>query len=194
MGPLPEAGGGLLLLVGEDLAAGEAGAVVDGGVEAAVAQVGAAVDGARPGSVAVRGAVAASLGPAVGPVPAAVGDVAQLLDVDVDEFAGPVAFVAAHDTARGAVQMGQAGQTVARQHAVHGGGHQVQEVRDAGRPPPAQQPDLDDPSLGAGRSAPGAVAGPAGAVAHTGLAESPIAVGPPLGCGRRDLEALGGPP
>jgi hypothetical protein len=42
-------------------------------------------------------------------VAAAVGDVAEFLDVDVDEFAWAVAFVAADGAAGGAVQVGQAG-------------------------------------------------------------------------------------
>jgi hypothetical protein len=82
----PEGGGGLLLLVGEDLAAGEAGVVVDGGVDVAVAGAGALL--------------AARL-PAQGLVSAAVGDVAELFDVDVHQLAGPVAFVTAYDAAAG---------------------------------------------------------------------------------------------
>lgn len=72
VGTLPERDGGLLLLVGEDLAVGEAGVVVDGVAEVAVAGAGADL--------------AARLTPE-GFVAAAVGDVAQFLDVDVDEFA-----------------------------------------------------------------------------------------------------------
>jgi hypothetical protein len=79
VGALPEAGGGLLALVGEDLAVGEAGMVVDGGVQIAVAEVGAAVVGAGPGGVAVCGAVAAAVGPTVDLVATAVGDVARFL-------------------------------------------------------------------------------------------------------------------
>lgn len=64
VGPLPEGDGGLFLLVGEDLAVGEAGVVVDGVVEVAVAGAGAGL--------------AARLAPE-GFVSAAVGDVAELL-------------------------------------------------------------------------------------------------------------------
>jgi hypothetical protein len=41
-------------------------------------------------------------------------------------------FVAAYDAAGGTVQVREAGQVVAGQHAVHGRGHQVQQVRDLG--------------------------------------------------------------
>lgn len=84
---------------------------------------------------------------------------------------------------RGPVEMGQAGQAVAGENAVHGRGHQVQEVRDAGRSPSAQQADFDDPSLGAGGSTAGAVMGPAGSVGHARLAMHAVAVGPPLSRG-----------
>ncbi|GGV58374.1 hypothetical protein GCM10010245_91500 [Streptomyces spectabilis] len=43
---------------------------------------------------------------------AAVGDPAEFLDVDVDEFAGPLAFVAADDLPGGPVEEGQAVQAV----------------------------------------------------------------------------------
>ncbi len=58
---------------------------------------------------------------------------------------------------------------------------------------------LRDPSPTAGPRARRQPAGPpppgyaGGAVAHARLAELPVAVGPALGGGRRDLEALGGP-
>ncbi|GAA5060501.1 hypothetical protein GCM10023336_37220 [Streptomyces similanensis] len=70
--------------------------VVDGGVQVAVA--------------GVRAGPAARL-PAEDLVTAAVGDVAELLDVDVHQLAWAVAFVAAYDTAGCPVQMGEADQT-----------------------------------------------------------------------------------
>ncbi|GGK25267.1 hypothetical protein GCM10011583_66580 [Streptomyces camponoticapitis] len=66
MGLLPEGDGGFLLLVGEDLAVGEPGVVVDGVVQEAVAGVGTVLAARR----APEDLVAAS-----------VGDVAELLDV-----------------------------------------------------------------------------------------------------------------
>lgn len=72
-----EACAGRDLLVRVDLAVGEAGVVVDCGVDVVEAH---AAD--RPARVAAQDFVTA-----------AVGDAAELLDVDVDQFAGPVAFV-----------------------------------------------------------------------------------------------------
>ena len=46
----------------------------------------------------------------------AVGDLAELLDVDVDQLAGPVPFVAADHLAGGSIQPGQTSQAVAGQH------------------------------------------------------------------------------
>jgi len=72
-----EAGRGDGLLVGQDLAEGDPGAVIDGRVEVVVADAPAA----------------AALGPAVDPVPTAVGDATEFLDVDVDQLAGVLALV-----------------------------------------------------------------------------------------------------
>ncbi|ODA73349.1 hypothetical protein APS67_002612 [Streptomyces sp. AVP053U2] len=151
--------------------------VVDGGVQVAV--------------TGVLAVLAACL-PAQDLVSAAVGDVAQLLDVDVHQLAGPLAFVAADDAAGGAVQVGEAGQAEAGQYPVHGRGHQVQQVGDAGGAPAAQDADLDDPAFGAGRGAARAGARTGGAVGHARLADGPVALGPALGGGRRDLEAFRG--
>ena len=81
------AGGGLALLVGVDLGVGQAGVVVDGGVHVVVAA-------SRRGPLRPGGRLAAAVA-AVDPPAAAVGEPAELLDVDVDQFAGAVAFVAA---------------------------------------------------------------------------------------------------
>lgn len=149
--PLPERGGGLLLLIGQDLAVGEAGVVVDGVVQVAVADAGAVLAARLPADLLV---------------PAADGDIAEFLDVDVHQLAGPVAF-------RRRVQ--------------------PQQVGDAGRPPAAHHANLDYPAFGAGWGPARAVVRPRGPVAHAVLACLAIASGPPLGRGRRDLEAFGGP-
>lgn len=70
-----------------------------------------------PAPVGVAGAVAAVLVDPAGCaaediVAAAVGDAAELLDVDVDQFAGPGAFVAARGFAGGPIAGGQCGQAV----------------------------------------------------------------------------------
>ncbi len=124
---------------------------------------------------------------------AAVGEVAGLLDVHVDQLAGPVAFVTAYDVAGCPVQVREPGKPVTGQDAVDGRGHQAERVRDAGRSPAAQDTDFDDPALGAGRCPARTVSGAAGAVAHAGLAQGTVAVGPSLGGGGRDLEAFRSP-
>src|SRR4029450_2703070 len=87
-----------------------------------------------------------SLGPAVDAVAAAVRDAAQLLDVEVDQLARPLALVADHGAA-GPVGVGQAAQAVAAQDAVDGRASHAQ-----GIPEP----------MGALAAAPGGGPGPAG--------------------------------
>ena len=88
---------------------GQARVVVQGGVQ-----------------VGVSGAVAAVLGPACwateDPVAAALGDAAELLDVDVNHSPGPGAFIAAHGRPGGPAQRGQGGLVVPEEDAVDGGG------------------------------------------------------------------------
>lgn len=66
--------------------------LVDGGVDVAVAQAGPLL----AAGLAAEGFVAA-----------AVGDVAEFLDVDVDEFTGTFAFVATYDASGRPVEMGR---------------------------------------------------------------------------------------
>ncbi len=143
LGALPEGGGGFLLLVGQDLAVGEGGVVVDGGVDLPVTGSGLPFASRRPAEDFVA---------------ASVGDVAELLDVDVDELAHAFASVAAYDVAGRAVKIGSDGQAEPGQDPVHGRGRQVQQMSDAGRSPAPQDHDLDDPAFGACRRPAGAVA------------------------------------
>ena len=120
MGAGPERGGGLLL-IGEDLAVGQAGAVIDRGVDVAV-------PGPRAGLTSGRAAE--------GLVPAAVGDVAEFLDVDVDQVTRRLVFGAANHVSGGAVGPGQPVEPVADQNPVHGGRVQTQQAGDTRRSPP----------------------------------------------------------
>ena len=81
---------GRALLVGQDLGVGQPGVVVDQRVD---------VVEADPGSRSGRRSAPCCA--AVGPPAAAVGDPAELLDVHVDQLAGPVAFVADRGGLRG---------------------------------------------------------------------------------------------
>ena len=83
LGPGPEPGGGVLALIAEDLDVGQAGVVVDGVVDVVI-----------PTPAGGSATVAYSLGASDHAVAAAVGDPAQLLDVDVDQRTGGVMFVA----------------------------------------------------------------------------------------------------
>jgi len=125
-------------------------------------------------------------------VATAVGDVAELLDVDVDQFTGAVAFIAADGSGGGAVQVGELGDAVTGQDPVDGGRVQPEQVRDPGRPPTAQHTDLDDASFGTRRCLSRAVVGAAGVVAHTCFTVVAVAVGPPFRGRGRDLEAFRG--
>lgn len=105
---------------------GEPGVVVGGGVDEAVADHGTAAF-TRVGSGL---SVGWGLPARHDPMAAAVGDVAGLLDVDMDEFAGARSFVATCDLAGGPVQPAQAVQAVAGQNAVHRGGGYSQDRAD----------------------------------------------------------------
>ena len=78
-------------------------------------------------------------------VAAAIRDVAEFLDVHVDQFAGVLALVTAYVAAGGPVQVRQRGAVVTGQHAVDGGGGQAEMEGDPGRSPAAGGPQLDDP-------------------------------------------------
>lgn len=104
--PGPERGGGLFLLIGEDLAVGQAGIVLNGVVEIAVAPA---------NTVLAADLTAQHL------MAATVGDVAELLDIDMYQVAWCGVLVASDDASRGAVQVRQAGDSVSAEYSVHGG-------------------------------------------------------------------------
>jgi hypothetical protein len=95
----------LLGLVVVDLGIGDPGVVIDHGVDERGPELGFAGGGLQPrpvpGRLPVREALLATqISPAT-----AVGDVAELLDVDVDEVAGALMLVAANRFASGSVDM-----------------------------------------------------------------------------------------
>ena len=107
---MQERHGGGGALVGQDLGVGEPGVVVQEGVQVAVAQ----------GAFGAGGQLVflALLLPGGAPS-AAVGDVAEFLDVDVGQLAGPGALVPADRDAGGPVQVCQLRAAVPGQHPVH---------------------------------------------------------------------------
>jgi len=139
-GAAEEPGAGVGLLVGVDLGVGQPGVVVDGAVHVVVADSGGGAAGAASVAVAAVDAPAA-----------AVAEPAEFLDVDVDQFTGAVAFVAAHPVAGRPVQPGQPVQAVAGQHGVHGGGRHVQDRGQPPRPELAAGTQLAHPRLLLGR-------------------------------------------
>lgn len=87
MGSVKEPGRGLTSLIGVDLGIGEAGVIIHGGVDEPMAvQRVAVAAGAAAGAVGL--AVAVTGGAAQEPVAAPSGDVAELLDVDMDQVTG----------------------------------------------------------------------------------------------------------
>ncbi|KOT65563.1 hypothetical protein ADK43_03050 [Streptomyces rimosus subsp. rimosus] len=109
-----EAARGLFAFVGQNLAVREPGVIVDGCVDEAVADDGAAAPTRIGGGLPIAGGLLAGHDP----MSAAVGNVAELLDVDVDRFAGTRSFVAADDLTGGPVHPAQPVQAVAGQDAV----------------------------------------------------------------------------
>ena len=90
--------------------------------------------------MAVDGAVAS----AVDPPAAAVGDAGELLDVDMDQLAGPVALVAAHRFAVGGpVAPIEAAEPGGAQDRLHGRGGQPDLMGDVVGAPTALAAQLD---------------------------------------------------
>jgi len=91
-------------------------------------------------AVAAAGPVGLAVGlagsPAEEPVATPGGDVAQLLDIDMDQGAGSGVFVAADRLAGGPVQVSEAADAATNQDGMHGGGGQPNPRGDLGRPQP----------------------------------------------------------
>jgi hypothetical protein len=177
-GSSPELGGGDTELVGEDFAVGDAGVGVDGGVHEGVTDLGAAV--AAPFG-----------GAAVDPPAATAWDPADLLDVDVDELAGPGRLDASHRLAGDAVEMVEAIHAVSGQDAVDGRGVHPDDAGDPGWAEPAAGAEGNDPPL-SGRLGPSWRRGRARrAVLESGDAFSLVAAPPHVGAVAGDADRRG---
>jgi hypothetical protein len=77
-------------------------------------------------------------------VAATGGDVAELLDVDVDQRAGVGVLVAAHRRSGGPVQVAEPAEVAAEHDLVDGRGGQTDPWGDLGRSQPLPQAQLDD--------------------------------------------------
>jgi hypothetical protein len=155
-----------------DLQIRHPGAVIHGQVQEVIAESLRALPTA--GAVAAMDAVAAT-----------VRDPALLLDVQVDQLAGPLMLVA-HDLAGRTIQLGQPWHLVASQHGRHGGMGLAQRPADPVRPNPIHRPIGQDGLLAGGRQPPRAGQRPGTSVDQPGQAFSPPATHPLVGRGHRD--------
>jgi hypothetical protein len=128
---------------------------------------------------------------AEGPPAAASRDRAELLDVDVDQLAGPGAFVAADDLPAGPVQPGQPRHRVPDQHPVHGGRVEPEDPGDPSRAEPAVPAQSHDRRLQQRIGARGTRPGPRRAVQQAGAALGPVAGQPLVGGRARDAHLSG---
>ncbi len=143
---------------------------------------------ARPALVLVGVTVAPARRPAVGAPAATVGDAADFLDVDVDEVAGVVVFVAlvavaggADDSAGERVAVGQPGHVMATQDPPACRRWYSGVAGQTGRAAPQPLACGQYPPLGARWCAGRAGAGSAGPVGETGLAFGVEAGDPAVG-------------
>jgi hypothetical protein len=95
---------------------------------------------------AVGLAVTAPSGAAEEPVTTSSGDVAELLDVDVDQHAGLVMLVAPDRLAGRPINIAQAADPAADQNGMDGGGSQTDLGSDLGWPQPLGPAQMHDPA------------------------------------------------
>jgi hypothetical protein len=143
------------------------------------------------GTAAVRSGVAFADGSAQEAMAAAVRDVAQLLDVDVDQCARDRVLVAADRLSGGAVAPGEPVEPAAEQDAVHGRGRQADLGGNVDRAQAVTQPQPDDLADQPWGRAGGAVPGPAGTVGHASWSVGLVAKDPSAHSRPGALEPLG---
>ena len=149
--------------------------------------VGVLAAGTRLGGESV---LITALTPQITP-PAAVGNVAKLLHVDVDQGAGVVVFVAADRLTGGSIEVGESVEPAPNQHLVHGGWGQADPVGDPHRSQavlPSQVHDLAHHRL---RHPVRRAVRTRGRIDHPSRPELSVAVGPPFRGRPRDVVALG---
>jgi hypothetical protein len=167
--PAGEANRSLAALVGMDLQVGHPRAVVHRHMQEVIAHTVASI------TVTAR--------PAMHPMPAAIGDPALLLDVDVDQLPGPLALVA-HHLAGGSVQLPQPRELLAAQDRMHRRRRLPQHPADAVRPHPAAYAAGNDRLFPCCRQPPWAATRPRGPVGQILLTFGAPAPQPLVGRGR----------
>ena len=165
-------GGTPLIGVGPD--EGHAGAVVHSHVQKVIA---AAPPAGRSGAPAEA-------------MPTAWRDPGQLLDIEMDQFAGPRPLVA-HRAPGRPVEIGQARNPMPAQHTVDGGARHPQEPGQAMRAPAPRPPRAQDPLLHLLRQGVGPAMGDGRAVGQSGDPVLAVPAQPAIGRLPRDLLSLG---
>jgi hypothetical protein len=165
----------------EDLAAARTALdeVVDDGVHERGAQLRVVVliaELVRGGGPVLLALGAADVAPA-----AAVWDVAQLRDVDVQQCTGSVVFLAADRVAGDPVDTRQAIGPAAAQHVVRRSGRDPDPGGDLHRPQPLLPAQMHDPAHHGLRRPSRTAMRAAAAVSHARLTRLPVALGPPVG-------------
>ncbi|MBE1494225.1 hypothetical protein H4696_001325 [Amycolatopsis lexingtonensis] len=185
-GPAQHRGGGGGGFVGVDFGVGDAGVVVDNGVDERGAGAGLVVGAAgqpRGGSLVDLALSPADVAPA-----AAVGDVAELGDIDMDQRSGMVVFVAAQRFAGDPVDVGEPVDPATHQYRVQRGCRQAEPAGDLDRAQPVTPPQPHDRPHHRPRSAGRAAVGTAAAISHPGYTFDAVTIGPLRGRLRRDHE------
>ena len=167
-------GGAPLIGVGPD--EGHAGAVVHSHVQKVIA---AAPPAGRSGAPAEA-------------MPTAWRDPGQLLDIEMDQFAGLRPLVA-HRAPGRPVEIGQARNPMPAQHTVDGGAGHPQEPGQAMRAPAPRPPRAQDPLLHLPRQGVGPAMGDGRAVGQPGDPVLAVPAQPTIGRLPRDLLSLGRP-
>ncbi len=122
--------------------------------------------------------------------PTAVGDVAELLHVHVQQRTGVVVFVAADRFAGTPVDVPEPVEPAADQHRVHGRGGQPEPGGDRDRPQPMPPPQVHDRPHHRLRRPRRRAVRTRGPVRHPGLAGLPVALRPPRRGRPRHVVAL----
>ena len=181
-GPGQEAGGGGALLVGVDLGVGQAGVIIDSGVDVVVADP----------------AATHFLAASVCAPPTAVGDAPELLDVDVHQRPRVGVLVALSRVSPGAddlpgqrVALAQQRGVVACQDPPDRGGRQADLPADPDRPAPGEHPRDPHPRLHTGRRPTRVVQWAAGPVDQPSPAQLAIPAPPPPRRRARDAHLRG---
>jgi hypothetical protein len=120
----------------------------------------------------------------------AIGDVAELLDVDVDQLAGPVRLVAADLFTGGPVDMPKPVDPARHQHSVHRRGRQPDSVGDRDRAQPLLPAQTHDPAHHRRRGASRRTMRSGGTIDHPGQPGLDIAACPSSRGRPGDLEPL----